>query len=299
MAALFKQGFVFEGAGHGWTEWLYFEMPSEDVQAAINYTSEYKNKRRPLLGAQCSMVGQRTLLVQDLAGNPVKRVGLNNIYGPGYAGNPNEDAEDTGTSLLLVWSDALAKYKKNLFLGGAWASIFPSANVYKPAGLWTTFFDPWRQYCIDKGLGWRRRVEAKSFQITNHTTDPVSMVTTYTLTTALSVKADFGEGRSVLVDIPRKRSALDGMQVVIWKDETAPVGDATDWTTHVVTAGPRPGLPFAIPGRMRLYNSVFVTPKTPNGAQQTGAINAIRPAGRKRGRPLFVSRGRAPARPRA
>lgn len=304
MAFLFKQTHVFEQSGKGWTEVLYFERPTGDVQAAIDWTREYPDKRRVLLGAQGTFVGQRTVLIQDDTGAPVKNVGLNNFFqkpdGSPLTGTAAQPSEDTSTSLQVVWSDAQSRYKKNLFMCGAWQAIFPSDNIYKPAGAWTGFWNNWVGMCKQIGFGWRRRTVDKEWQITGYTTDNNTMVTTYTLTTAASLKATFnGQKRTVGVDIPTKRTALDGMQVVVWVSEVAPVAPATDWITTVKTAGPRPSLPFTVPGRMLLYKYTFVTPaaSVPQGPE--GSINAVRPVKHSRGRPLFQSRGRQPNRVRA
>lgn len=292
MAFLFKQTLVFEGPGHGWTESLYFERPTGDVQAAIDFTVDYRNKRRPLLGAECSIIGQRTLLVQDDVGAPVKRQGLVNVFSPKLSGTAAQAAEDTGTSLMVVWSDAASRFKKITYLGGAWASIFPNANNYVAAGGWQGFFNSWRTLAITLGLGWRRRVISNSYTITNYTTDAQTGITTYTVRSGASIIASFNDRRTVGVEFFNRRSPLDGVQVVVPISEVAPVAPATDWFTTVKTAAPRPSAGFTTPGQMRLFNFVFVTPATPGGNQQLGAINPVRPVGRKRGRPLFVSPGR-------
>lgn len=292
MAFLFKQTTVFDGPRHGWTEALYFERPSGDVQSAIDFLSDYKNKRRPLLGKQCFLSGQRTLLVRDDTGAKVTRQGLVNDFGTTLPGTQAQDAEDTGTSLLVVWSDAQSRLKKTMFLGGAWASIFPFANSYVPAGGWQGFFNAWRDYCITKHLGWMHRTVQRTATITNYVTDAATGIVTYTLRTGASIIADLTPRRTVNVEFFNRRSPLDGVQVVVPISEVAPVAPATDWTTTVKTAQPRPAAAFATPGQMTLFGSTFVDVGAAGGAQQTGSINPVRPTGRKRGRPLFVSPGR-------
>lgn len=298
MPFLFKQTLIFDGPGHGWSESLYFERATDDVQAAIADTIDYRNKRRPLLGAECSLIGQRTLVVQDAAGLPIKRRGLTNKFSPALFGTQSQPAEDTGTSLFVVWSDPTSAFKKPMYLGGAWASIFPNANNYVPVGAWQGFYNSWRQYCIDHAFGWRHRIVQNSYTITNYTTNAATGITTYTLRSAASILASFGDRRTVGVEFFNRRSALDGIQVVIPLAEVAPVAPATDWTTTVATAQPRPSAAFTTPGQMRLYGSEFKTPASavPQGA--VGGINPERPAGRKRGRPLLVSPGRQPNRVR-
>lgn len=292
MAFLIKQTLVFDGPRHGWTETLYFERPTGDVQAAIDFTSDYRNKRRPLLGAQCFLSGQRTLVVQDNAGNPITRQGLVNDFGTTLPGTQAQDAEDTGTSLLVTWADADSRLKKNLFMGGAWAAIFPQANTYKAVGGWQGFFNAWRDYCITKHFGWRHRVVQKTATITGYVVDPVTGIVTYTLRSGASILADFGARRTVGVEFFNRANPLDGVQVVVPIGEVAPVLPATDWTTTVKSAKPRPAAAFTTPGEMRLFTSSFIDVGAPGATQQTGSINPIRPSGRKRGRPLFVSPGR-------
>lgn len=298
MPFLFKQTMIFEGPGHGWTESVYFQRATDDVQAAIDFTLDYRNKRRPLLGAQCSIIGQRTVIVQDDTGAPVRRVGLPNTFGQVLTGTQAQDSEDTGTSLEVMWSDPTSKYKKIMYLGGVWASIFPRANVYVPAGAWTGFFNSWVTACKTLGFGWRRRIIANSYQISNYTTDAASGITTYTIKSAASVLADFGDKRTVSVEFFNDRNALDGVQVVVPVSEAAPVAPETKWTTTLKTAKPRPSKAFTTPGQMRLFSSAFVTPQAAVAQGPEGSINPIRPVGRKRGRPLLVSAGRLPNRVR-
>lgn len=286
MASLYKHTLIFEGAGHGWTETMYFERPTDDVDGALAWVSVIKQKRAPLLGAQFSIKGERVALIKDAAGNKVTRRAAPAKFF--LQGNQQHQGEDTGTSLQVLMQSSDKSHNKLTFLGGPWAEIFPFANSYTPAaGGWQTFFGAWAAALIDRQMGWMSQTVVESRKITGYVFDPLTGRTEYTLgLPGMTWDVDLPPTR-VNVEFPAVKSPLDGVQIVV-----------PSMATKCKTAGPRPAPAFAIEGTMKRYAFGFVNLATLNQQGQPGTITGQNPVSRKRGRPLSVSRGRSPAKVR-
>lgn len=279
---LFKHTIIFSGADKGWTESLYFEQQTNDLQAAMNFVSDVKNKRRLLLGKQFSMKGERVALVRTDTGAKVTRQALPNRFF--LAGNQQQDGEDTSTSLLVKWVNSVGSRNKVMFMGGPFAAIFPFPDALdRNAGNFTTHFNAWAGLMRALGMGWMHRVRTQTGIILNHVSDPLTGITTYTLEAPGIVWGAGAPPTPVSVEFPSGRSALDGMQIVVPVD-----------ATHATTAKPRPSSAFKVRGQMKTFDLEFVNIGTLNGQGNPGTITADAPVGRKRGRPLLVSRGRRP-----
>lgn len=279
--ATFKQTLIFEGAGHGWTENLYFHHDTDDLNAAMIQVGQVKNKRAALLGKQFHIKGERVALIVNQAGQPVTNKSLlRKFYIPG---DPNENGEDTGTSLQVQFVNSAQTDKKLLFLGGPWAGVFPFANAYvEKYKNWQTLFQSWAAAVITAKMGWLARGVSQEAKITDYDFFPGTGHTTFVLGGAGITWAAGNPPTRVAVEFPTRRHPLDGTYLVV---PSQPL--------QCTTAAPRPAPPFTVEGTMRLYSYNLVRMDVTTG-QRTGTITGQNPVGRKRGRPLLSSRGRAP-----
>ncbi len=279
--AIFKHTLIFEGNGHGWSESLYFfnASPSLDIAGAV--VAGYADKRAPLLGKECQIKGERLALIIDAGGQKVtRRTQVTKYFKPG---TQTEASEDSGTSLQVLMANANRDQKKILFMGGVWRGVFPNGDSYNPAyGNWASLFQQWSAFVLAQRLGWMARTVSGEAVITNYAFDPLTGLTDFTLGNGI-VAPSLVKPVRVSVEFPLSRSALDGSQLVLFSSNIS-----------CITAKPRPAKPFTVPGAMRVYTYDLVAPGTPNGQGGIGTIVGQNPVSRKRGRPLFVSRGRAP-----
>lgn len=282
MPALFRHTLIFEGGGHGFSEALYFEMPSDDIAAAQLYVEPIKDKRAPLLGTETQIKGDRVTLVINAAGNPVKNRALVRKFH--LPGNANEHSCPSNLSLQVQWSTVDASKKKLMFMGGVWRNIFPNLDAFNPNyGTWGSQFQAWRSLMQEKKMGWLAAPGGSEAIITGYTFDADTGFTTYTIAAGGIVWPNLSKPVPVSVEFPLSRSPLDGRQLVI--PLTA---------TSIQTAQQRPAAPFTVPGKMVLKSPTFVSIGVAPPLNIPGSINAQNPMSRKRGRPLLVSVGKAP-----
>jgi hypothetical protein len=279
--ALYEHSLIFEGLGHGWQEAYNFEADTENLSVAYGRVIGLKDKRKYLLGADYYIKGERLSLLKNNAGVKVTR---RTLVKKAYTPPPTltNASEDSGTSLQVLFTNTTTGQKKLTFLGGVWRSIFPGGDSYAPAGSWQTYFNAWAEFMKAQGLGWLGQVPDLQANITGYTFSATTGKTTYTADAALGWV--IGKPIRISVEFPLQRSPLDGVQVVIPLTETT-----------AITAKARPASPYAgVPGTLKTYQLQFVTIGTPPGGQVPGTIEPQNPVGRKRGRPLLVSRGRQP-----
>lgn len=279
--AIFSHTLIFEGPGHGWQETMYFFRSTHDVDGALQWVSPLiADKRKELLGAQYYIKGQRVTMVYNNASERVRRVSTRQKFFK--APTVNNPGEDTGTSLQVLMTTANKDSSKLTFLGGPWAAIFPFANAYDPnANGWATVFNQWGAALIAKQMGWLKGATSQSAEITGYEFNPENGHTTYTLA-APGIDWGLMPGPTrVYVEFPLSKSPLDGPQIVI------PMSNV-----QAITAEPRPAGPFVVKGLMRLKTYELARLDTTNNQGATGTVIGENPVSRKRGRPLWVNRGR-------
>jgi len=280
-----KSTLLFNGPRHGASESLYFQQNALDIDGAFTFLADTVSKRAALLGKTWEITGHRIMVVRDTLGNHVVRQGdIKKMFVPG---TQTQEADETGNSLQAQMADSFKKYKKLCFLCGPWRAIFPHDNTFDPNGGpgFQTLFDAWGLSLITKQMGWLRQVVANQARITNYLMNPTTGIVTITLANPGIPWFAIGKPQSVRIDIPLRRSPLDGNHVVI------PV-DAVTCTT----AQPIGVQPFTVQGTLSTFDKVFVNLADQNNRGQTGTVTAQNPVSRKRGRPSLASRGRAPVR---
>jgi hypothetical protein len=279
---LYKQTLMFETRGHGWSESMYFEQPTNDLATAQTFIATVKEKRALLLGKEASIKGERIALIRTDVGAPVKRQAiLTKVFLPGYS---SESACESNISLQVQMSNSTRTKKKLIFLGQPWRAVFPDVDSFnKNYPGWGTQFQQWRAVLQEKKMGWLYAVPVASLVITTYQFSSVTGHTTYT-TNAPLPGAVAGEPIRVSVEFPLSRSPLDGVQIVV---------PGSTPNTYI-TAKPRPAQGFIIEGTMRLLGSQFASVEVGPPLSLPGEIVGQNPVSRKRGRPLLVSRGRLP-----
>lgn len=285
MPYYYRHTIIFDGPGHGATESLIFQTPNTDLVAAQSIATGVLYKRSLLLGSQWQIKGQRVGLVAGPAVDTriKRRSEVDRVYYPGVSSQP---AEPTGVSLQVAMFDSSRSYAKRTYMCGPWASLFPGANVFTPAGApgWTSYFQQWSSYLVANNFGWFSNAvnEPDEYEITGYTFDAVTGYTTFTTEDVIDWP-DVSGPVKVSIEFPLSRSPLDGVQLVI------PLGP-----TSFKTASPRPARPFTVEGTLKIADIGFVNLTTPNTLGLPGSINGEVPMSRKRGRPLLVARGRQP-----
>ena len=278
--SLFKHTLIFEGNGHGWTETLYFFANTNDLNVAGANVAGLADKRAPLLGKEAQIKGERlALILNNVGAHVTRKTTVTKYFKPG---NQNEPTEDSGTSLQVQFVTGDQGSKKLMFMGGVWRNIFPNGDSFNPAyGTWASAFNQWADFVKTQKLGWLGRVVDQQADITGYTFDPETGLTSYVLGGAGITPPNFTDPVRVGVEFPTTRSALDGIQLVVFDD-----------ATHCKTAKFKPSRPFLIKGKMKTYTYGLLHAGSGGTGQPTGTITGQNPVDRKRGRPLFVSRGR-------
>jgi hypothetical protein len=284
MPFLWKYTTIIDGLGHGYSETLYFEMPTRSFADAAANVADLTNKRRPLLGAQHNIKGTRLALVLDDAGAKVTRRTLVNKFF--LAGTQSRPSAESNISLQVLFTSGGGGQKKIMFMAGPWRDIFPFGDALDPnVGTWQTLFNQWVAALKAAKMGWLAVDNTVERPITSYSFDPANGHTTYVFGGGGFAWPSLTKPVRLTVEFPLSKSPLDGVQLVLAAD-----------ATHATTAKPRPAAPFTIAGLARLQSRGFVTVGAPDANTPAGTIQAQDPVSRKRGRPLLVSRGRVATR---
>lgn len=282
--AIFKLTWAFSGPDHGATESWYFYRPTQSVQDAFAFIDDLKDKRKVLLGAQWSMKAQRVALIKNNDGTNVTRVSKLSKFS--LTSPISMPAAETNISLQVLCADSNQVFKKLTFLAGPWDIIFPFADSYDPSkGNWSTYFNAYASSLIAHNCGWMHAATTFQLPITGYTFSATTGHTTFTLA-APGFSWVAGVPVRVSVSFPLSKSPLDGTYLVVPIDNVL-----------AITAKPMPASTFVVPGTMKIQAGTFVNLATTNGAGAPGTVEGENPMTRKRGRPLYVSRGRLPAKP--
>ncbi len=280
MPYLFSHTLVFEGSGHGFSETMWFEMPTSSLALAYANIADIKVKRAALLGAQHYVKGERVALRRTDGGVKVTR--RTKVHKGYYPGNGAQASEDSNTSLQVLMTTGDEAHKKLTFMGGPYAAIFPQADSFAPAGAFTTNFNAWVALLKSQKMGWLASVVAEEKPVTGYVFDPDTGHTTYSFGGGGFTWDVLHKPKKISIEFPLSRSPLDGVQIVV-----------PDSATVAVTAKPRPAKPYTIDGIARRYDYIFVG-LGPVGDGSAGSVVPQNPVSRKRGRPLLVSVGRSP-----
>jgi hypothetical protein len=281
--AIYRWTIAVDGNDHGFSESLYFQRSSEDIDAAVAITTPIIPKRAALLGAECNIKASRVQLVLNNAGlKTLRRGDLQKGYWPGTLSQP---ACESTIRLQVLMENSTKTNRKLTFMGGVWRSIFPAADSFDGnQGGFLSLFNSWKSSIIAAGMGWMAVPnDPPKSNIVGYVFDPDTGHTTYTLANGGIAFPELNVPYRVNVEFPLQRSPLDGVQLVI--PLTA---------TTCITAKPRPASPFVVVGKMTLLGSQFINLATTNNAGNPGTVSPQNPMGHKAGRPLYTSRGRLP-----
>jgi len=271
-----KVQYIFAAGQKGWSEALYLEPLSGTFSEAASIASSLRAPRAALLGNDASLKAVRVQVVQDAAGNTIKRRG-DLFQGEGFGGNPAEDSAALDTCLLLDFIDATQTRHKPMFLGGIWDSIESNSGQYSPSPAWNSALDAWRVQVVAQGFGWVGRTPSTPAPVTNYEQDEQGFVL---VTLAGTPFASFPIGKPVQV----------GFQGIISTGGPSNLNGQVLVTPLTVntcrTTDQRAVLPYLNGGQMTTYTFAFV---------KTAAIAAEKIANRKRGSPLLEPLGRQKA----
>lgn len=285
MPAIIKYTLIIDGPGHGFSESLFVPFDTENLISAADTLFAVTQKRAPLLGAQHNIKAQRVSVEVTTTG--AARRGdsrLKKVFLPGTQARPSAEAN---VSLQCLFANFDSSKRKLMFQGGPWRDIFPFDDAFDiGVGNFQQFFNSWKTSLIALGAGWMGQVEiGNPVLITNYVAD-VNFNVTFTLA-APGISWATLKNQQVRIKGLNNGSVLNGQQLV------RPI-DAL----HCITVKPIAAGAFQVPGFMTAYTKAFIglAPGTTGGL--TGTIEPQNPMTRERGRPLLVSVGRRPARPR-
>lgn len=276
MPRVLKATWIFEGPGRGFTESYFQQRDDNDLAAAAADMDEVSTLRQVIMGKQFLIRGYRISFVTNDAGQRVRGQSLSTLRN--LLGNQAKPAENSDTALLFQWVDASGIKKKYTYLRGIWDSVGTNGGVYNKPPDWVNAIDAWEAKMIAKQFGWWGRTPSQTIYSVDGYTQQAGEQVLLT-TTGTPFAGPFpGVKTPVAITGINTRSRLNGTQIVIPQSANS-----------CLTAKPLSVGPFATAGTLRTLDYALV--RFTQG-------EAIRIVSRKAGRPLFTSRGRAPARPR-
>lgn len=277
MAKILKGTIVYTGPGRGWTESYYQNRVDNNLVLASNQLREVCNSRVKLLGDGYRIQGWRVSFITNDAGERIRGGSYpiqEEIFPPGN--NPDGDFSDT--SILIEWKNLDATRLKNTYMRGVWDVEVIGEGAKAKGALYLQYFNDFKAKILQYQYGWYGRVpNTAQVGVLGYLSSATDVVT-------ITMKANIFDagtiGKPVLVNFTgiNTKSRINGQQVVI------PTS-----TTACELKKPLAVGPYVNGGFARVLGYEFVP---------ISEGNMARVVSRKTGRPLFASRGRAPARPR-
>lgn len=172
----FKCMAIFQSdAGYGWTETHYLNLDSgTNINSVLDtFNTTFNTIRRPLLGEDCFIVGNRVSYKTN-----VGIASLNRVYTTlqGTLGQPSGSQND---SIATQMVDVSGTRKKIIHLRGAWASVV-QGDTYVPTNGpgWGVAFSKFQAGLISGGYGWYGYDPTKKVNgvITNYTQNGIDQV---------------------------------------------------------------------------------------------------------------------------
>lgn len=289
MANLWKHTMTFSWPGYGSSENWYFLNSSADPLAMLNLVRPVAQKRAPLLGKDGYLITSRVQMIEMSypGGTKTKRIGLIetlNLRGQQTISGADNFCCDNGISLKVLCKDYTKQRSKFVMLPATWAAVVPTLNSYNPTGTFPSLFNQWSAQLIALGYGWLGNPgDGQVVNILGYDFDEQTGKTTFTLQNPGMTWPNNALPVRVNVRFP-KRNWLDGVYLVTHTTATT-----------CRTVDPAPAPPFSEVGQMSLIPSslyVLADPSAPLVNQ--GLVIPQASMRRKRGRPLYASRGRAP-----
>lgn len=289
-ATWMKATWIFAGVQHGWTEQLYFEHPDDNVTTAIAKVDACAELRKQMLGQEYILKATKVKIVSETppnitnGGGRVSRVDRVSSYQ-----NPGAQYD---VCLMVSFYDSTSKFRKTMFMGGIWDGIEVEGGKFvRTDPIFLSLFTQWKNYITTQlgvsettpsgpaGAGWLRMVRGLKYSVTGYTSDENQYVSISVASTPFSQPP----GTQLLVRLAKmageKKSVLNGLIPVQVVDNN------TVKTISPIACAPSPG----VVGNLSLYTYQLI--KAP-------IINVEEVRTRERGRPLLVSPGRRPNRPK-
>lgn len=288
-----KNTLIFEDSSYGWTESFFSTAVSGDLINAGDRLDLIAQKRAKLLGSDGRLKGWRVSIEFDNGTPPRPVLGDSRAVEVNYAGSqPPAGTTDPqtidayacakpGVGILLKWRSTDGTLRKLQFMRGIPDGLeILSGKPYLTQGTWLSDFVAWRTAMLGGGSfpnGWMANLRRDTVAVTDYVVDAGSNQIVMTITPNL-FPPPFNVRQRVRVSGVNGKSTLNGSQLI----------DVLS-TTQIRTVKPLAVFPFTAAGRVTAFQPAFI---------QVFGIDTVRIVYRKPGRPLLVSRGRAPVRPR-
>lgn len=286
MPALFRVTTFFEGMGQGWSESLVYPALSDQQTNQQFYFATalpIAQKRAELLGAQFRLTAVRVAKIRNGADGDVKRnVWLDTSNLSPTTNAAINSAEQANLACIVEGKDVAGTRNKLCYLGGIPDAISKDGGDFDPngAGGWGARFNGWAVLLQVAQAGWLGdTVLHGPIPVETYITNPGGTISV-TCDGVLFDPGDFDKFRMVRIRGVNGKSVLNGQHQVFVD------GASTFTTTKAIAA-----FVYAFGGQVTSYVGLraFVS-------AALWKVDAIRT--RQRGRPSYVTRGRAQARAR-
>lgn len=278
--ALYRATIIFEGQGHGWAETHVFSKTGTSPGGFAAQLVPWLSARAQLLGREYFIKGCRVSKIRDDLGAAVKRnvFPLEQIFRPGNQTAANSgDAPDA--AIKVTGTNGAGDRSKQVFFGGVPDDVIVDGGIFsKDKVNWQANFVAWNTTSVQLGAGWLGFTVLNELPITTYARSAADVVTF----TVAGVGFDPGSvGTQMLVRVRglNNRKSVLNRQLIVFVESTTEAH-----TVDSIACGP-----YVNGGVMTIYDQ-------PAGFIQAAGWSAVKTANHKRGRPLWVSPGRAPRR---
>lgn len=215
---------IFEGKQRGWTESYAGFQSSGDLALAVTNILPWWQQRAAMLGVGCRIKAIKASAITDKGDSYLIYVNM--------TGNSTEAVNDFESSVNVQLSSANGRYKKLVFLRGAWDVVFNDANFNNNQVAWISLYTSWRQGLLDRGLGWMGISDNPPQTNVEGYTQATSGIITFALGGDIFAPEQLGKKREVRFSGMGQKSVLNRVLVVI------PLTASTCKTTAPIAAPP-------------------------------------------------------------
>lgn len=284
MPFLIETTYAIEGQAQGFSETFYWQQATDNLATAEETITPIAQKRAKLLADTYVLAVVRNAIVQNEAGQKVKRV--TDIFEPRYPGVAAWKPAAPQMSLMCVWQTAKNTASKKQYMRGIPNGLGDLGKLPDLSyGTFLSYFNSWRASMIALPAGWLVTAPTQNSVINSYETIAGSGNVKFTFNTAFTWPVQAGFNTSIHISLPGK-SPLDGMQLVKVIDGT-----------HAYTVKPIGVAPF-VPGMIgiaQIRTPTLVTLAAVSQGGPTGSIHPQRIVSHKTGSPSYASRGRRAA----
>lgn len=215
---------IFEGKQRGWTESYAGFQSSGDLALAVTNILPWWQQRAAMLGANTRIKAIKASAITDKGDSYL-------IY-VNFPGNANEAVNDFESSVNVQLSSANGRYRKLVFLRGAWDVVFNDANFNNNQTAWISLYTSWRQGLLQRQLGWMGVEDPQPTTTVLNYTQAESGIITFTLGGDIFAGDQIGKKREVRFSGMGQKSVLNRVLVVI------PLSQSTCKTAAPIAAPP-------------------------------------------------------------